>query len=438
MRGVWPEGEDHVTDERARKQAIRRRMQQTGEKYTEARRALEREAEDSLSGVGRFSEGARQVIVRAQEAARSLKHDRVDTEHLLLGLLHEKDGVAARVLRGRAVTAEQARAEILQRVASGEETTARTVPFAPRAKKVLERALLEALAQGQNSITGEHLLLALADEPKGLAAAVLSDLGADSDTLRSEVIRVRTGQAAGVVPAPATPEAAGALERFTERARAVCELAKEEARDLGHASVIDDHLLLGLLRVPDGLAASALQSLGVTLDAARATARQHEASAAPTSRHIRFTKSARQVLDRALREALGLGHNYIGTEHILLGLVPKDERTTNALLHELSSDPQEIRNKVIQMLRSPRHQPEERREPWCSIALRAATSSEDLELFREQVRATRRLTAQEETDLAVRIELGDPEAKQQLVEANLHLVTSIATSTTPKTHHCLT
>jgi ATP-dependent Clp protease ATP-binding subunit ClpA len=253
MRGVRPEGEDHVTDERTRKQAIRRRMQQTGEKYTEARRALEREAEDSRSEVGRFSEGARQVIVRAQEEARSLKHDRVDTEHLLLGLLHEKDGVAARALRGRVVTAERARAEILRRVASGEETTPRTVPFAPRAKKVLERALHEALGMEQNSITGEHLLLALADEPEGLAAVLLSDLGADSLTLRFEVIRMLSASGRGL--GPATPEAAAALERCTERARAVCEFAKEEARDLGHASVIDEHLLLGLLRVPDGLAA---------------------------------------------------------------------------------------------------------------------------------------------------------------------------------------
>jgi DNA-directed RNA polymerase sigma subunit (sigma70/sigma32) len=167
--------------------------------------------------------------------------------------------------------------------------------------------------------------------------------------------------------------------------------------------------------------------LGVTLNAARAAAaRQHEASAAPTSGHILFTKSARQALARALREALSLGHNYIGTEHILLGLLREDERTSNALLHALSPDPREIRNTVIRMLRSPRHQPEERREPWWSVALKAATSSEDLELLLEQVRATRRLTAQEEVDLAGRIALGDPEAKQQLVEANLHIVTSIA------------
>ncbi len=96
------------------------------------------------------------------------------------------------------------------------------------------------------------------------------------------------------------------------------------------------------------------------------------------------------------------------------------------MLHDLAVNPQEIRNTVVRMRRSPRHQTEERREPWWSVALRAARSSEDLELLLEQVRATRRLTAQEEVDLANRIALGDPEAKQQLVEANLHLVTSIA------------
>ena len=80
----------------------------------------------------------------------------------------------------------------------------------------------------------------------------------------------------------------------------------------------------------------------------------------------------------------------------------------------------------VAQLECPRHQTDERREPWWSIAISAATSSEDLELLREQVRATRRLVALEEADLAARIALGDPEAKQQLVEANLHLVTSIA------------
>ena len=90
------------------------------------------------------------------------------------------------------------------------------------------------------------------------------------------------------------------------------------------------------------------------------------------------------------------------------------------------------------MLRSPRHQPEERREPWWSIALGAARSSEDLELLLAQVRATRRLTALEEVDLANRIALGDPEAKQQLVEANLHLVTSIAREYQTEDPPCLT
>src|SRR5450756_1725387 len=105
----------------------------------------------------RFTERARQVVVLAQEEARALKHNYIGTEHLLLGLLREEEGVAARVLAGLEVSVEEVRAAVVRIVGSGEESPQGQIPFTPRAKKVRELALREALSLGHNYIGTEHI-----------------------------------------------------------------------------------------------------------------------------------------------------------------------------------------------------------------------------------------------------------------------------------------
>jgi ATP-dependent Clp protease ATP-binding subunit ClpC len=138
----------------------------------------------------RFTERARHVVVFAQEEARFFKHNYIGTEHILLGLLREEEGVAARVLGSLEITAEDVRAQIEQIVGVGEEATAGQIPFTPRAKKVLELALREALAIGHNYIGTEHILLGLVRENEGVAARIMLDLGADAQRVREEVINV--------------------------------------------------------------------------------------------------------------------------------------------------------------------------------------------------------------------------------------------------------
>ena len=119
----------------------------------------------------RFTERARQVVVLAQDEARTLKHNEIGTEHILLGLLREEDGLAARVLESLGVTLEEVRAQVARIVRQGDEVVAGQIAFAPRARKVLELALREALSLGHDYVATEHILLGLVRENEGIGGA---------------------------------------------------------------------------------------------------------------------------------------------------------------------------------------------------------------------------------------------------------------------------
>ncbi|MGZ4258477.1 MAG: Clp protease N-terminal domain-containing protein, partial [Gaiellaceae bacterium] len=138
----------------------------------------------------RFTERARQVVVLAQDEARALKHNSIGTEHILLGLLREEEGLAARVLESLDITVEEVRAQVARIVGQGDEVTTGQIPFTPRAKKVLELALREALSLGHNYIGTEHILLGLLREEEGLAARVLESLDITVEEVRAQVARI--------------------------------------------------------------------------------------------------------------------------------------------------------------------------------------------------------------------------------------------------------
>ena len=142
----------------------------------------------------RFTERARQVVVLAQDEARALKHNYIGTEHILLGLLREEEGLAARVLESLDITVEEVRAQVARIVGQGDEVTTGQIPFTPRAKKVLELALREALSLGHNYIGTEHILLGLVRENEGVAARILLDFDADAEKIRNEIIRMLSGR----------------------------------------------------------------------------------------------------------------------------------------------------------------------------------------------------------------------------------------------------
>ncbi|MEU6246493.1 ATP-dependent Clp protease ATP-binding subunit, partial [Glycomyces sp. NPDC047010] len=151
----------------------------------------------------RFTDRARRVVVLAQEEARMLNHNYIGTEHILLGLIHEGEGVAAKALESLGISLEGVRQQVEEIIGQGQQAPSGHIPFTPRAKKVLELSLREALQLGHNYIGTEHILLGLIREGEGVAAQVLIKLGADLNRVRQQVLQLLSGYQ-GKEPAGAT------------------------------------------------------------------------------------------------------------------------------------------------------------------------------------------------------------------------------------------
>ena len=167
----------------------------------------------------RFTDRARRVVVLAQEEARMLNHNYIGTEHILLGLIHEGEGVAAKALESMTISLEAVRSQVEEIIGQGQQAPSGHIPFTPRAKKVLELSLREALQLGHNYIGTEHILLGLIREGEGVAAQVLIKLGADLARVRQQVIQLLSGyQGKEAVttggPAEGTPSTSLILDQF--------------------------------------------------------------------------------------------------------------------------------------------------------------------------------------------------------------------------------
>jgi ATP-dependent Clp protease ATP-binding subunit ClpC len=179
----------------------------------------------------RFTERARQVVVLAQDEARALKHNYIGTEHILLGLLREEEGLAARVLESLDITVEEVRAQVARIVGQGDEVTTGQIPFTPRAKTVLELALREALSLGHNYIGTEHILLGLVRENEGVAARILLDFDADAEKIRNEIIRMLSGPGRRQQGGSGTPEKSKSSKLLDQFGRNLTKLAAEGKLD---------------------------------------------------------------------------------------------------------------------------------------------------------------------------------------------------------------
>src|SRR3546814_121248 len=200
----------------------------------------------------RFTDRARRVVVLAQEEARMLSHNYIGTEHILLGLIHEGEGVAAKALESLGISLEAVRAQVEEIIGQGQQAPSGHIPFTPRAKKVLELSLREALQLGHNYIGTEHILLGLIREGEGVAAQVLVKLGADLSRVRQQVIQLLsgyqgpggTGEKAGTSAGPGNPQAGDAasgslvLDQF---GRNLTQQAREKKLDpvIGRAKEIE-------------------------------------------------------------------------------------------------------------------------------------------------------------------------------------------------------
>jgi ATP-dependent Clp protease ATP-binding subunit ClpC len=180
----------------------------------------------------RFTDRARRVVVLAQEEARLLNHNYIGTEHILLGLIHEGEGVAAKALESLGISLDKVRQQVEEIIGAGQSPPSGHIPFTPRAKKVLELSLREALQLGHNYIGTEHILLGLIREGEGVAAQVLVKLGADLGRVRQQVIQLLSGYS-GAKETPGggggeTPQGSLVLDQF---GRNLTQLARENSLD---------------------------------------------------------------------------------------------------------------------------------------------------------------------------------------------------------------
>jgi len=187
----------------------------------------------------RFTDRARRVVVLAQEEARLLSHNYIGTEHILLGLIHEGEGVAAKALESLGISLEAVRSQVEEIIGQGGSSPSGHIPFTPRAKKVLELSLREALQLGHNYIGTEHILLGLIREGEGVAAQVLVKLGADLSRVRQQVIQLLSGYsgpgqekagatAGGASSSEQTPSGSLVLDQF---GRNLTQLARDKKLD---------------------------------------------------------------------------------------------------------------------------------------------------------------------------------------------------------------
>jgi ATP-dependent Clp protease ATP-binding subunit ClpA len=216
----------------------------------------------------RFTDRARRVVVLAQEESRLLNHNYIGTEHILLGLIHEGQGVAAQALEAMDISLVEVRSQVQEIIGQGEATSSGHIPFTPRAKKVLELSLREALGLGHSYIGTEHILLGLVREGEGVAAQVLVNLGADLNRVRQQVIQLLQGYTGKGEAHPEgfigpgggvrTPLLNADSSQVMDKARVI---ATRSERD----EVQPSDILLGLLASSNLDVAVMLQRLGVDL-----------------------------------------------------------------------------------------------------------------------------------------------------------------------------
>ncbi|MDX6643086.1 MAG: ATP-dependent Clp protease ATP-binding subunit ClpC [Solirubrobacteraceae bacterium] len=231
-----------------------------------------------------FDEQARSALSLAQEEARALGHSWVGTEHLLLGVLRGQDDVAAAVLERLAVTYERARNQVARINGVADTPVTGELPLSPRGTEALEQAEREAYELRSGVVRTAHLMLGLLDERESLAVRVLADAGVAPEQVRAELLRAippigeqppgEDGPAES--PADRMPIPNLALEHehgtvpFTPQARAVLELAHDEALLRGDTAVAPEHLLVALVRCADPVASATLLDMGATAESIRA------------------------------------------------------------------------------------------------------------------------------------------------------------------------
>lgn len=319
----------------------------------------------------RFTEEARRTVVLAKEEAYTLQHASIGTQHLLLGLLHTGEGVAAEALTSAGVSLEDLREQVVRLVGPNESPPAAgaAIPFTPRAKKVLGLSLRESLDLGHQAITGGHILLALMREGSGVAAQALMQLGVDFPTLRRQVLGTLSVSDAGLEPprkrralfrrVPSSQPVSERdviahvplLERLDDASWDALTKARESARMRSAEALAPIDLLAGVAAVT-GPAADVLRAAGVDLDALDAAVRAASGGQDTAPPALAFTVEVVRTLAEGAGEASRHGHPAVTTAHLLFALLVHPDDDLAALLDRLGAGVADLREAAAKAVTS--------------------------------------------------------------------------------------
>jgi ATP-dependent Clp protease ATP-binding subunit ClpA len=327
-----------------------------------------------MGDVSDFTPDAQQSLDLARKEADRLDHNFVGTEHLLLGMIKLGQGVAVTVLTKLGLDLETVRQEVEQGVGTGPDRkkAGRVPPITPRVQKVMALAQQEAKHLNHTYVGTEHLLLGLLREGEGVAGRVLRGHGMDLEQTRAEIVREldrrseascagqQTPSTPNENPAPQSrfemPKAAipgdPMVSAFTPRAQQVLLLARKEADRFNHSFLGTEHLLLGLIKLGQGVAVSVLAKLGLDLETVRQEV-EKRVGKGPDQKmlgSIPYTPRVRKVIMLAQQEAKHLQHTYVGTEHLLLGLLREGGGSGAKVLRALEIDLVQTRNEILREL----------------------------------------------------------------------------------------
>ena len=291
-----------------------------------------------------FTPRAQQTLALARKEAERLNHNFLGTEHVLLGLIKLGQGTAVKVMTKKGINLETLGLELERLVGTGpDQKMIGNIPYTPRVKKVLALAQKEAKQLGHTCVGTEHLLLGLLREGDGVAAKVLRSLDVDVEHTRQDILH-ELGE--NIRPEQKT------AHNLTPRAQQTLVLAREEADRLNHNLLGTEHMLLGLIKLGQGTAVNVLAKLGMDLETLRASVERHLPKG-PDRKDTEdpcYTAQAQEVLLLANSECHQLGHTYLGTEHILLGLLAAKNDTTAAIWADFEIDAEQVRLEILREL----------------------------------------------------------------------------------------
>lgn len=317
----------------------------------------------------KFTERARRMLSYAQEEAQRFQHNYIGTEHLLLGLIREEEGMGAKVLAQMGIELEKVRRAVEFIIGRGDRIVLGEIGLTPRAKKVIELAVDEARRMNHHYIGTEHILLGLVREGEGIGSGVLESLGAHLENVRVATLRALNldeNQIKEMLP-PTPPISKDILSqphflgswsniyiagyKLVPSIEKIITLAEEEARQLQHSAVRPEHLLLALIVEGESIASHVLLDLGIDLTRARAAVGQIENSGEkPVQGRIKPAPLTLAYILLAFDEAERLQQTQIRPEHLLLGLTREPQGIIPEVLSSLGVDQATVRSKTLESI----------------------------------------------------------------------------------------